>query len=64
MLSQKMTKAIAISGAVATGALLLGILKVFDLSTETNLFNTGITSSMIFGAWSLAVAFLIYKNRV
>ena len=64
MLSTKWWRAIGLGGTVFTGALLLGITKMFDLSIDTNLFSTGITPAMIFGVWSLVIAWAIYKNRV
>lgn len=64
MLSQRMYRALSLAGTVFTGALLLGITKVFNLSVDTNLFSTGITPAMIFGVWSLVIAWAIYKNRV
>ena len=64
MLSQRMWRAIGIAGTLFTGALLLGITKVFNMSVDTNLFSTGITPSLIFGVWSLVLAWAIYRNRV
>ena len=64
MINQRWWRAITISGAAAVGALLLGITKVVGIEPSTNLFSTGITPSVIFGIWSLVVAWAIYKNRV
>ena len=64
MLSTRWWRAIGIAGTLFTGALLLGITAVFDLSVDTNLFNTGITPAMIFGVLSIVIAWAIYKNLV
>lgn len=64
MLSQKWTRALGISLTAFSGALLLGITKVFDLEVNTNLFSTGITPGMVMGVALLLIAIGIYKNRI
>lgn len=64
MISQRMWRALAVGGAVFTGAMLLGITKVFDLTVSTNLFSTGITPGAVMGIWMLVLAWAIYKHRV
>jgi len=63
-ISTRMWRAIGLAGAIFTGAMLLGITKLFGLSVNTNLFNTGITPAIIFGIWMLVLGWAIYKNRV
>jgi len=64
MLSQQWRKALGVGVTALTGLLLLGILKIVDVEATTNLFNTGITPSLIFGIASLIVAIAIYKNWI
>ena len=64
MLSQRMVRALGIGITGFAGAMLVGITKVFDLEPTTNLFQTGITPSLILGFGLLLIAFWIYKNRV
>ena len=64
MLSQRMLKALGVGVTVFTGLMLLGITKAFDLVPETNLFQTGITPSLILGISLLAIGWAIYKNRI
>ena len=59
-----MWRAIGLAGIVFTAALLLGITNIFGLTVDTNLFNTGVKPSMIFGIWMLVVSWAIYKNRL
>lgn len=64
MLSQRMWRAVGLAGTLFTGALLLGITKMFNLAVDTNLFSTGITPATVFGVWSLILSWAIYRNRV
>lgn len=64
MLSTRWWKAIGVGGTAFTGALLLGITKVIEVTPDTNLFNTGITPALIFGIWMIVVAVAIQKNRI
>ncbi len=64
MLSQQWRKSLGVGTAALTGLLLLGVLKIINVETSTNLFNTGITPGMVFGVASLLVALAIYKNWI
>lgn len=64
MLNQKWWRAIGVGVPVITGALLLGLTKVFDIEVSTNLFNTGITPALVLGIANIAIAIAIYKNRI
>ncbi len=64
MLSQQWRKSLGVGVTALTGLLLLGILTVVNIEPSTNLFNTGITPSLIFGLASIIVAIAIYKNWI
>lgn len=64
MLSTRWTRALGISITAFGGALLLGVLKIFDLEVQTNLFSTGITPGMVIGVALLLVSYGIFKNRI
>ena len=64
MISQRMFKALGVGITVFTGLMLLGITKAFDLVPETNLFQTGVTPSLILGISLLVVGWGIYRNRI
>ncbi len=64
MLSQQWRKSLGVAVTALTGLLLLGILTIVGIEPSTNLFNTGVTPSLIFGLASLVVSIAIYKNWI
>lgn len=64
MVNQRMLRAIGIGVPVLTAMVLLGVTKAFDVEIATNLFNTGITPGLVLGLANLAIALMIYKNRI
>ena len=63
MISARMWKSIGVAGTGITGAMLIGLTKGF-IEPTTNLFQTGITTGLLFGIWMIVVAIAIYKNRI
>lgn len=59
-----MYRALALGGALFTGALLLGITGAFGLAPDTNLFETGVKPGVVMGIWMVWLSWAIYKNLV
>ena len=64
MLSARWWRSLGIGIPVITAIVLLGISQVFDIGVSTNLFQTGITPSLILGVANIILAIAIYKNRI
>lgn len=65
MLHTNARRAISIAIPLLTAALLWGVIGgIFSIQPNENLFSTGITLSIIFGALNIYLAYCVYRHQV
>jgi predicted branched-subunit amino acid permease len=65
MWNSRVWRSIGISIPLITGLLLWGILEgMFEIGVKTNIWNTGITPGIVFGALNFMIAWAIWKNKL